>query len=261
MSTGATTRPTSEHYDDVFVETIDLAVRGATTSAVLARPTAAGPHPAIAVGAEGAGVNSFIRRVAATLAHLGYVTIVPDYYRGGGPADPEDYADIDGMMSHIGALDFRRAVQDLLAGVDHLQSLPDVDPARVASWGYCTGATLALFVACVRHDLAASVLFYPSQPTFDVLDATKPVHALDLLWNIACPTLFVVGDLDVVLPPERLVELRERLARWDVDATIATYPNAQHAFSAETSEFYDRAADEQSWEDAVAFVEQHLRPH
>jgi carboxymethylenebutenolidase len=253
-----TTRPTSEHYDDVVTETIRLPVRDGTTAAVLSRPATGGPHPAIAIGAEGSGVNSFIRRVAATLAHLGYVTVVPDYYRGGGPADPEDYTDIEGMMSHIDALDFRRAVQDLLAGIDHLQSLPDVDPARVGSWGYCTGATLALFAACLRHDLAASVLFYPSQPTFAVLDAEKPVHAMDLLWNIACPTLFVVGDLDVVLPPERLPELRGRLEQWGVDATIETYPGAQHAFSAEASAFYNRAADEKSWEDAVAFAARHL---
>jgi carboxymethylenebutenolidase len=149
-------------------------------------------------------------------------------------------------------------VQDLLAAVDYVQALPDVDAARVASWGYCTGCTLALFAACLRHDLAAAVLFYPSQPTFDELDAKKPVHAMDLLWNIACPTLFIVGERDVVLPAERLVELRQRLDRWGVDGTINTYPDAEHAFSAETSPFYNRAADEQSWEDAVGFLADHL---
>jgi carboxymethylenebutenolidase len=253
-----TTRPTSETYDDVVGETIRLAVRGGTTTAFLYRPARPGLHPAVVVGAEGTGVNSFIRRVAATLAHLGYVTIVADYYRGGGPADPEDYSDVEEMMRHIHGLDFRRAVQDVLATLDYLQEQPDVDASRVASWGYCTGATLAMFAACLRHDLAAAVLFYPSQPTFDELGVTKPVHAVDLLWNISCPTLLLVGALDVVLTPDRLADLRRRADAWDVELTVALYPGAQHAFSAEGSSFFDRAADEQSWVDATAFLADRL---
>jgi len=34
-----------------------------------------------------------------------------------------------------------------------------------------TGATLAMLAAALRPDLAAAVLFFPSQPTFDALDA------------------------------------------------------------------------------------------
>ena len=49
---------------------------------------------------EATGINHFIRDVAATLADLGFVTIVPDYYRGTGPADTENYDDIDAIMSH-----------------------------------------------------------------------------------------------------------------------------------------------------------------
>ncbi len=253
-----TLRPETSEYDDVTVETIELAVSGGTTTAVLCRPAGDGPFPAVAIGAEATGINSFIVQVAATLAHLGYVTIVPDYFRGGGPEDPEDYYDIAGMVGHIDALDFRRAIQDLFAGIDYLQARPEVDAARVASWGYCTGATLALFAACLRHDLAASVLFFPSQPTFDVLDARKPVHAMDLLWNIACPTLFIIGELDVVLPAEGIAELRRRFDQWDVDARIVTYADAQHAFCAEASDFYNQAAYEQSWDDATEFLTSQL---
>src|SRR5581483_2894849 len=153
-----TVRPDHEQYDGVVTETVDLVTRDGATTAFLARPASPGRHPAVAVGAEGTGINSYIRRVAATLAHLGYVAIVPDYYRGGGPEDPEDYTDIDGMVRHLDALDFRRAIHDLLAGIDLLAARADVDGGRIASWGYCTGATLALFAACLRHDLAAAVL-------------------------------------------------------------------------------------------------------
>ncbi len=219
-----------------------------------------GPFPAIAIGAEGTGPNTYIRRVAATLSHLGFAVIVPDYYRGSGPPEPDNYDDFETLMSFIGALDFTRAVHDLLDGIDYLQGLPTVDATRVASWGYCTGGTIALFAACLRHDLAASVVFFPSQPTFDPHTAKQPVDAIDLLWNITCPMAFLIGDQDPVLPADRLADVRQRFEQWGVDATITLYPGAGHAFNAHGSALYHEAADEQSWQDAVGFVTRRLSP-
>lgn len=256
-----TLRPDTDTYDDVVVEMIDLPTRdGASTPAVLSRPVGDGPFPAIAVGAEGTGPNSCIRRVAATLSHLGFVVIVPDYYRGSGPPEPDNYDDFETLMSYINALDFTGAVHDLLDAIDYVQDLPSVDATRVASWGYCTGGTIALFAACLRDDLATAVVFFPSQPTFDPHDAKKPVDVIDLVWNIACPMALLIGDQDVVLPADRLADLQRRFDQWDVDATVIVYPGAGHAFNAHGSVLYNQAADEQSWDDAVEFVTRHLSP-
>ncbi|HXY91519.1 MAG TPA: dienelactone hydrolase family protein [Acidimicrobiia bacterium] len=256
-----TVRPETDDYDDIVVDTIELPTRdGAGTRATLARPTADGVYPAIAVGAEGTGLNTFSRNLVATLAHLGFVAIVPDYYRGDGPPTPDDYDDVDTLMSYIDALDFRRAVHDLLDGIDYVQALPFVDATRVASWGYCTGGTIALFAACLRQDLAAAIVFFPSQPTFAEHDDKRPVDVVDLLWNIACPLLFLIGEQDMVLPADRLAEVRRRFGVWGVDATISVYPGANHAFNAHGSALYHREADERSWDDAVDFVQRVLRP-
>ena len=115
-------------YDDVVIEMIDLPTRdGATAPAVFSVPVGDGPFPAIAIGAEGTGPNTYIRRVAATLSHLGFAVIVPDYYRGSGPPEPDNYDDFETLMSYIGALDFTCAVHDLFDGIDYLQGLPTVD--------------------------------------------------------------------------------------------------------------------------------------
>ncbi len=256
-----TIRPDTDAYDDIEHGEITLPTRDrASTRAVFARPVGDGPFPAVVIGAEGTGPNTFIGHLAATLAHLGYVAIAADYYRGEGPPDPDDYDDFETLMSYIDALDFTRAVHDQCDALDHVRALPYVDPARVASWGYCTGGTLALLVACLRPDLAASVVFFPSQPTFAEHDARRPVDAVDLLWNIGCPILFLIGDQDVVLPADRLAELRGRLDQWGVDAEIRVYPGAGHAFNAHGSVLYHQAADEQSWDDAIAFLGAQLRP-
>jgi carboxymethylenebutenolidase len=254
-------RPDTDSYDDVVVETIDLPTRdGASAPAVLSRPVGDGPFPAIVVGAEGTGPNSYIRRVAATLSHLGFVVIVPDYYRGSGPPDPDNYDDFETLMSYIGALDFTRAVHDLLDAIDYMQELPYVDERRVASWGYCTGGTLALFAACLRPDLATAVVFFPSQPTFDPHDAKKPVDVIDLVWNIACPIVLLIGDQDVVLPADRLDDLRRRFDQWGVSATVNVYPGGGHAFNAHGSALYHQESDERSWDDAVEFAARQLHP-
>lgn len=256
-----TVLPTTDQYDDVTLETISLPTRdGAGTTALLAQPTGAGPHPAIAIGAEGTGLNTYIRHLAATLAHLGFVAVVPDFYRGDAPPEPDNYDDFETLMSYIDALDFRRAVCDLLDAIDHVQDLAQVDASRVASWGYCTGGTLALFAACLRTDLAGAVVFFPSQPTFAAHDDKKPVDVIDLLWNITGPLLFLIGDQDVVLQEDRLSEVRRRFEAWGVDATVRVYPGGGHAFNAHGSSMYHEPSDAQSWEDAVDFVTRVLRP-
>jgi carboxymethylenebutenolidase len=254
-------RPDADDYADVVVETIDLATRdGASAPAVFSRPRGDGPFPAIAIGAEGTGPNAYIRRVAATLAHLGFVVIVPDYYRGDGPPDPDDYDDFETLMSHIDALDFTRAVHDLLDAVDYVQGLSYVDATRVATWGYCTGGTLALFAACLRHDLSAAVVFFPSQPTFGEHDAKKPVDVIDLLWNVTCPLAFLIGDQDIVLPPDRLADVIGRFEQWGIDVTVHVYAGGGHAFNAHGSVLYHEESDERSWDDAVEFVTRTLGP-
>jgi carboxymethylenebutenolidase len=252
--------PPSDSYDDVRRELVQLTARdGVTLDAELYRPTGAAQRAGVVIGAEGTGINHFIRRVAATLAHLGFVVIVPDPYRGAGPRDPEAYEDVETLMSYIGALDFVRATTDLLAAADHLRGVEAVDDERVAMWGYCTGATLALLAAELDPRTAAAVLFYPSQPTFDALDERKPTHPIDLLWALDCPVLIHYGDADVVMPPALLDELRRRLDVWHIDHELQVYPGAGHAFCAETPMFFDRAAAETGWRTSVEFLERALK--
>src|SRR6266496_2449301 len=195
-------------------------------------PEGGGPHPAVVLGAEAYGLNSFIRGVQEKLVGFGYAVAVPDYYHGNGPAGTESYDDFTEVIEYIGRLDFTCGGRDLAATVDALRAMPTIDPRRIAVWGYCTGGTLAWLAACLRGDIAAAVLFFPSQPVFEQLGPTTPVHPIDLLWQLTCPTLFIYGEDDMVMPADLLADLRARIERWSVDAEVRTYPGATHAFSA-----------------------------
>jgi carboxymethylenebutenolidase len=247
--------PPADSYDDVRLDRISLTGRdGARFEAMRFLPDGSGPFPAVVIGAEGTGVNRFIQRVGASLAHEGMVTIVIDPYRFDGPPDPEAYEDFDTLISFINALDFVRATHDMLAGVEHARALTTVDPERVGVWGYCTGATLALLAACLDPRLAAAVLFYPSQPVFDVLGDRTPVHPMDLLWGIRARTLVLYGCDDVVMPQDRLAELRRRLEVWHVPHEIARYPGAGHAFCSEVSLLFHQQSADEGWLRAAAFA-------
>jgi carboxymethylenebutenolidase len=228
-----------------------------SSSENLVLPAGGGPHPAVVLGAEAYGPNDFIRGVQGRLAELGYASVVPDYYRGTGPTNTEAYDDFDEVIEHIGRLDFTRAAGDLVDAIDAVRARPDVDAGRVAVWGYCTGGTLAWLAACQRGDIAAAVLFFPSQPVFHELGPRTPVQPVDLLWQLTCPTLFLYGDEDGTMPPELLADVRARIEQWDVDAEVRTYAGGNHAFSAPWGPLRHEPSDRAAWSDAVAFLQEH----
>ena len=224
-------------------------------------PSRPGPHPGVVLGAEAYGPNPFIHGVQARLAEFGYASVVPDYYHGHGPKNRESYDQFDEVIGHIARLDFTLAARDLARAVDALRASPEIDARRVAVWGYCTGGTLAWLAACMRGDLAAAVLFFPSQPTFEELTPATPVHPIDLLWQLTCPTVFIYGEDDFVMPPELLEDVRGRIDRWGVDAEVRTYPGATHSFTAPSGDMRNEDADRASWSDATAFLKQHTELH
>jgi carboxymethylenebutenolidase len=222
-------------------------------------PPGDGPHPAVILGAEAYGINQFIRGVAQRLTSLGFAAVLPDYYHGHGPTNTEAYDEFTEVIDHIGRLDFTCGARDLAGAIDAARARPDIDPRRVCVWGYCTGGTLAWLAACMRGDLAAAVLFFPSQPTFAELGPKTPVHPVDLIWQLTCPTLFIYGDQDMVMPPDLLADIRSRIERWAVDAEIRLYAGAGHAFSAPWGAMRNADADQAAWADAVSFVQAHTK--
>lgn len=239
-------------------EEIVIRHRDATVPTLVYRPDGESPWPAVVLSAEAYGINEFTREVASRLAEAGHVVVVPDYYRGHGLERPDDYSDFTEVMGFIDELDFVGGTRDILAGIDHARSLPEVDADRVAVWGYCTGGTLAMLAAALGRRLAATVLFFPSQPTFPELTPKRPIHPIDILWGIDSPVLMIYGDQDDVAPEAMLNDMRTRFEQWGVDHRINIYAGAGHAFSAPDPPLRHEAADEASWKDALAFAREHL---
>lgn len=246
--------------DDIAVAARNITLKsrsGEDIPSLVVAPTASGRYPAVVFGAEAMGPNRFGRRTAEAVAALGYVTITPDYYRGKGPSQPDNYEDFTEVIAAIDALDFREATFDMLAGVDWARQQPEVDPDRVVVWGYCTGGTLALLAAALDRRIAATMLFFPSQPTFHDITDKRPVHAQDLIWAIRSPVFVVSGGDDPILPPPVIAELRRRLEEAGVEHEIHVYEGAGHAFTGEARHMHNADATAASWAAAKAFLAKH----
>lgn len=249
------TVPTEEQPHDV---TGDPVVVNGRVPAELFLPDRSGASPAIVLCPEAYGPNIGMRTTAAALAARGFVVLLPDYYLGDGPSDPEAYLDFTEVIGFLERLDFRTAFLDIATCVDHLRAHPAVDPSKVGLWGYCTGGTLALAAACLHREVAATVAFFPSQPRFPSHDDAHPVDPVDLLWAAQGPLLIQYGDQDGVMPAELLDEVERRLKAWDLDAKIVVHEGAGHAFNAPVAPLRHDAADRVGWAKAVEFVQTHL---
>lgn len=247
---------------DVIVDEVRIAVDGGEVDGVVFRPLGHGPWPAIVLGAEATGINTFIRGVGEKLAAEGFVAVVFDFFRGAGPPDPDDYSDISAIEGYIHGLDFRQATYDLLSTVDYIRAQPFVAADRVLTWGYCTGGTLSMLAGCLDRTLLGSVLFYPSQPVFDSLSELRPAHPKDLVWNHRAPLMLFYGDQDGAVPNTVQEELYSQLRRWRVDASVTVYPGAGHVFAGKHFRDAHRPdAARDSWDRSIAFAHRQVDRH
>jgi hypothetical protein len=108
-------------------------------------------HQTIKTGKDepvGLGGNTNLH-YAKELAEQGYVCIVPDYpYLGENQFDPYQHGYVSCTM---------KGIVNHMRAVDVLQSLPDVDPARIGSIGHSLGGHNTLFVAAFDARVKAMV--------------------------------------------------------------------------------------------------------
>src|SRR5689334_15161638 len=116
---------------------------GGEMSAYVALP-ARGRGPGMLVLMEIFGVGPYIRRAAERLAELGYVALATDLYRRTAPAAefPHDQEGLERAFRASGQLDQEGAVEDSLVALEHLRTLPEIQPA-VGVLGFCLGGSLA----------------------------------------------------------------------------------------------------------------------
>ena len=211
----------------------------------LAQPEGDGPHPAVLLLHEWWGLNKEITVLADALAQEGYVVFAPDAYRGRvGDAVP-------------GALWLRLTTPDaqihadLDSALTYLRNLPEVDPTRIASMGFCFGGEQSLQLSLRQpENLAATVMYYGSVVTAPEL--------LRPLADDGQPVLGIFGETDNSIPVAEVQQFAAAMDNLRIENEVTIYPGVGHAFVNDENYNQPGPAGE-AWQQAVAFLAQQLQ--
>jgi len=218
---------------------------GATVGAYLTRPKADGKFPAVIVIHENRGINDHIRDVARRLAKAGYAALAPDLLsRQGGTAS---FASVEAAMDGIRKLDDDTIAKDLAGAVNFLKAQNFVRP-KIGVIGFCWGGGRALMFTTRSKDLAASVVYYGSNPS-----------NLDVVQNITAAVLGHYGAADVRLT-SAVPKLEEAMKKYGKSFEYKIYSGAAHSFNNDTSaRSYHPEAAREAWGGTLEFFRKHLQ--
>ena len=217
-----------------------------------ARPTGAGPWPAVVVLHEAWQLDDVMRRQCDRLAAAGYLAFAPNLFSDGG-ARRCLVATFKAINRGSG-----KAFNDLEAARRLL--LDDADcTGKVGVIGFCMGGAFALMASTHGFDVASDN--YGGLPT-----------SLDGVFDGACPIIASYGEKDPLLPRGSAQKLEKAMSAAGVEHEVHTYPGAGHQFLNDvsngplvlrpllkvTNSGPDPVAAAQAWERIDAFFALHL---
>jgi uncharacterized protein YciI len=145
-------------------------------------------------------------------------------------------------------VDDAAAQATLLAAHQFLAEDARIKAARRGCIGWCFGGAWSLRLALAAPDLDAAVLYYG-----------RPITDPERLRAMRAPLLGVFGTRDRSIPTAEVDQFEQALKAAGRRARILRY-DAEHAFANPSNARYDQQAAAAAWEEARAFLAQHLRP-
>lgn len=214
--------------------------------AVIVRPDAVGPRPAVLVCPTWVGRDASMEDRAARLAELGYIGAAIDLY-GIGRRGTDAASAGALMMPLVG--DPPKLRRRLAAAYAAVRDLDGVDVDRMGAIGFCFGGLCSILTARMGLPLRGVVSFHGLLKTDTTLN--EPVHARILVLH---------GQDDPKAPPADIGTFAETMKRVGADWELHAYPGVMHAFTNPNANdpaagmFYDAAADRRSWATMVRFL-------
>src|SRR5918994_6538019 len=208
----------------------------------LAKPAAAGNHPAVLVIHENRGLNPYIEDVARRLATENFIAFAPDGLTsvGGYPGTDEK-----GAVA-FRTVDGKKMTEDFIAAARWLKARSD-STGKLGAVGFCFGGGMVNQLAVrLGPDLNAGVAFYGRQAGAD--DVPK----------ISAPLLFNYAGNDQRIN-EGIAAYEAALKANKKVFTSHMYEGKQHGFHNDTTPRYDEAAAKLAWTRTLEFFDKHLR--
>jgi len=228
---------------------IPLEFEGESLESVFVGRRDAQPRPTVMMIPTVMGVSDLERGFGRQLVELGYNALVADIFGKKFRGAPRDV-----MFGELGRLKGDRAAlrRRLLAILDQVRGLNEVDSGRVVVSGYCFGGLCALDVARSGADIAAAVSFHalldpPGLPPEKIKAKVVCFHGWD----------------DPMAPPDHVVALGKDLTEAGADWQIHAYGHVAHGFTNPNAHQiglagvrYNELAAERSWTSFINLLEE-----
>jgi carboxymethylenebutenolidase len=211
------------------------------TKGFLARPKKEETYPAMIVIHEVWGLVDHIKDIAIRLARERYVALAVDLFDGKTVSKLEEGRKFREQFTE------KKILGDLNGAFDYLKTLPNVNPMRIGSIGFCMGGGLSLLLACHNKELAAAVVFYGRNPS-----------PIDLVKNIQCPILGNYAGADMAITESDISLLEQTLTRYGKVFDAKIYLRAPHAFFNDKRESYRPEAAKDAWNRTLEFFNKYL---
>lgn len=207
------------------------------------------PRPGVMIVPNIMGEKEQDAIVGERLVAMGYAAFVADVF-GQGKRTTKTSPNIGEFMDPLNA--DRALLRDrLLASVDAMKALPQVDASKTAATGYCFGGKCMIDLARVGGAVLGVVAFHG---LFDAPDYeyAKPIQTKLLICH---------GWDDPLAPPADVTALAAELTEAGADWQLHAYGHAGHSFTDWTSKDggrpgfgYNENADRRSWQAMQNFL-------
>lgn len=203
--------------------------------------------PGVVMIHEWWGLNDHIKNMADELAKEGYAVLAVDLFNGKVAASPDD------AMSLVTAArdNQNESNSNMVAAVDYLVSLDNVDSSKIISIGWCFGGGQSLQLALSADPtspMAATVLYYGNLVT-DQQQLSK----------INGPVLGIFGSEDQSIPVSEVNEFEQALNANNITNEIYIYEGVGHAFANPTGESFAPNELKDAWQKTIEFIDSHLK--
>ncbi len=214
-----------------------------TVKAYFSIPEGKGPFPALIIVHEWWGLSDWIKQNADKFAKDGYAALAIDLYRGQVAKSPEEAHEI------MRALPEDRALKDLKAAYQYLNTLTNINKKKIGSIGWCMGGGYSLEAAMNISGLNSCVVCYGRLATEE--------ESLD---RIKSPVLGIFGEQDRGIPPADVRNFESALKEKGKDVRIFIYPGVGHAFmNPNNKEGYSKEMSSDAWKEIDKFLSEKLK--
>lgn len=194
-----------------------------------------------------AGVNNYIRRVAARLEAAGWQTDIVDYFEGG---DAPDLSSLPKILAALEGIDDRRVMEAVDKSVRALKSR---GATSIATLGYCVGGAYSILAGCNVDGLSAVACYYGTL-RYGKVSASKPASPLDRVASLRVPLIAHYGSADNFVSPSDVDQLESSLTANCKAYEMFRYSGAPHAFDEDFRPAYRPVASQEAWDRTLAFL-------